>query len=369
VVGFRIAALLLCTTLAAGQKSPPRKVAPQALARAQLPTYDIVLSPKEDISTSLPDEVGASDEQCDASGNVYFSISQNGRNEFLGLTSRGVVSFSAQKIIDIPSPETERAYVTSSGLYVLTTGREPARREDQEESDSLKTFLAGQGPRLYIARFDLDGSYKSALKLDFKFISLQLAAFDSGSFLVAGLDEGKAARVALLDSTGQMLKYLELPKDVADNPKSASKSFAPFGLRSEEPPSSEEIAMSGWALPYRGAVLFLREADFSRIYEIRNTCEVRMVKIRRPADLAFDGILQSDRNWFAYVKDELYEIDPETGELLGHFRVRHANPRQDQLACFVDGKFVGLRHKDGRMTLLTGTVEAAVAKTPAAGKQ
>jgi hypothetical protein len=368
VVGLRIGALLLCTTLAAGQKSPPQKVAPQAPARAQLSTYDIVLSPKEDISTSLPDEVDASDGQCDVSGNVYFSISRNGQNEFVGLTSRGVVSFSAQKIIDIPSPETEKAYVTSSGLYVLTAGTEPARK-DQEESDSLETFLAGKGPSLYIARFDLDGSYKGALKLDFKFVSLQLAAFDSGSFLVAGLDEAKAARVALVDSSGQMLKYVELPKDVAENPKAASKSFAPFGLRSEEPPSSVEIAMSGWALPYRGAVVFLREADFSRIYEIRNTGEVRMVKVRKPADLAFDGILQSDRNWFAYAKGELYEIDPETGELLGHFRVRHANPRQDQLACFVDGKFVGLRHKDGKMTLLTGLVEAALAKTPAAGRQ
>ena len=364
-----LAVALLWATATAQQDAASRGATskPKA-APPPPPVYNLVLSPNPDISTTVPEEIKPDVEQCDGSGNPYFSVERDDDLQFVGLTSKGVVTFTASKITDIPSPHMKKAFVAPSAFLALTIGAEPGKQEGQEESNPVKDFMAKGESRIYVARFDLDGSYKGALRLDLKLLPMQFAAFESGNFLIAGLDQSNVARVALMDPSGELLRYLELPKDIAENPKAVESSCGNSFLTMFCGDMSS-VAMSAGFVPYKGNILFLRGLDSSRIYEIRDSGEVRMVKIKNTARFDVEGLLPSDRNWFVDAGDDLYEISPETGELLGQYRVGKGESRKDQLACVFEGKFVGLRHRDGKMTLLSGVAEAAAEKPALAGRK
>ena len=101
--------------------------------------------------------------------------------------------------------------------------------------------------RYYIARFDLDGTYRGAMKLDRGFRTLQLAVFGSGDFAVTGVDENEKPEVEILNSTGQLLAYLNLPKDITEKPERAEKSFEKLGVGEA---SIDVIAMFAAFYPY-----------------------------------------------------------------------------------------------------------------------
>ena len=354
-----LAIALLWATAWAQQKAASPQTTPKTEAPpAPLPTYNVVLTPIPNISVPVPDEVDASVAQCDGAGNPYFAVEGENDAEFVSLTSKGAVTFPAKKITDIAAPHMETAFVAPSSLLALTVGAEA----DQQEGNPIKDFMAKGEMRVYVARFDLDGSYKGALRLDLKLLPMQIAAFESGSFLIAGLDQSNVARVALMDSSGELLRYVELPKDIAENPKAVEKSCGnrSFSLFCGD---MQSVAMSAGFFSYKGNILFLRGLDSSRIYEIRESGEVRMLKIKNTAGLNVDGLLPSDRNWFVHSADEFFEVNPETGDLLGRYRLPKTSEK-DHLACVLEGKFVGLRHQDGKVTLLTGLAEPAAEKPP-----
>jgi hypothetical protein len=198
-----LAAALLCVSVAAQPKVPPPKPSPPAV-----PTFDVKLSPDPNLSIGLPDNMLVISTQCDADGNPYvWTLGPSGR-QILGLTPKGVITFATNQMTDIPEPTAGDFFVADSALYVLVAGIENAQREeviykDEAGQDTKRLETKGES-RDYIARFDSDGSYRGAQKLDAGFRPLQLAAFGSRNFVVAGLDEGKTPRVGLLNSSGQL---------------------------------------------------------------------------------------------------------------------------------------------------------------------
>jgi hypothetical protein len=183
-----LACVLLCISAGAQQKTPPAK--PSLLP---IPVFDIKMSPNPDLSITLPDSMFAFSDQCDSDGNPYvWTMGSSGR-VILGFTPKGVITFATDQMSDIPEPRVENFFVGTSGLYALVAGIERARKEeviDRDEQGREWRRIETKGePRYYIARFDRDGSYRGSLKLDFKFHPIQLAAFDSGSFVMAGTDE------------------------------------------------------------------------------------------------------------------------------------------------------------------------------------
>src|SRR6266700_1472397 len=227
--------------------------------------------------------------------------------------------------------------------------------------------------RSYIARFDRDGTYKGALKLDSGLRPMQLAAFDSGSFVVAGVDEKKMSRVGLLNSSGQMGEYLQLPKDLTDRPKSAEKSYA---ASTGATASVEVIAAFSQFYPHNGKVLLIRGVDTVPLYEIRESGEVRTVRLKLPNGFIVDHLLPSDHNWFFAVRESefdmksetFYEVNPENGEPLRHYRIESKNGLEETLACVFQDEFIGIRHKHGRLTVLRGVAEPAKRKASPASR-
>ena len=205
---------------------------------------------------------------------------------FLASRRKGVVAFATNQMTGVPEPKVVN-FFTGLSLYVLVTGIENARNEevvDRDEQGRETKRLETKGElRDYIARFDRDGSYRGSMKLDSNFHPVQLAAFDSGSLVIAGLDENRIPRIGLLNSSGQLLKYLKLPKDITDTSKSAERSFARSGL----PAPVDVIAMFAQFYSNRGNVLLVRAGTATPIYEIRESGEVRAVRVKIPK--WFDG--------------------------------------------------------------------------------
>jgi hypothetical protein len=50
----------------------------------------------------------------------------------------------------------------------------------------------------------------------------------------------------------------------------------------------------------------------------------------------------------------LFEVDPTNGELLREYRVKAPDAG---ISCFLDNKFLAVRNKDGKLTVVRGMAE------------
>jgi hypothetical protein len=323
------------------------------------------------LSTLYDDKIPSSSEGCDSDGAPYIRVFKLIPHEMsiLQFGPKEIVTFSASKITDVAEPTTIDDFHSDSRLYMLVEGDAHKQKVvKQLEDGSQKVHWETKGePRSYIARFDGDGSYKGSLKLDLPFHPTRLSGFESGGFVTAGFDEDKIWRVALLDSSGGLLKYVEFPKE---KEKSLEKSFErSFG----SPAGDSDVGSFLFAalasfFPYHGRVLYVRGHSGAPIYEISESGEVRVIKIKAPGGHAVEGFIPSDRNWLVTFgqtgelpnreQSDLYEVDMETGELLREYRVEQYSRFSDaeqEVACVYQDEFRAVRHEKGKLVMLRGT--------------
>ncbi len=144
------------------------------------------------------------------------SLCLNGGQGLVALTPGGVVPFLTDKMTDIPHPS-----VTYLGLDPDISANRVSFRvtgiDDSKVKTTTSTDEAGHtrtdkdatdAAINYLARFDKDGTYKGAIKLDLPFLIFKFAAFNSGTLLAQGLDQNKVPRIALLDASAQFMRYL-----------------------------------------------------------------------------------------------------------------------------------------------------------------
>ena len=114
-------------------------------------------------------------------------------------------------------------------------------------------------------------------------------------------------------------------------------------------------------------MLLVRSSDLSPIYEIREGGEARSIRVKSPNSFAIEHLIPSEVNWmfdsrkgFDGETDTIYEVSPETGESLGQYRIRSKARSKDQISCVLQGgDFVGIRHQQGKLTVVRGTAEHA----------
>jgi hypothetical protein len=219
----RLLAILFLGSLAIAQQKPRGS----NVSLPAIPVFDAKLSPNPDLSVPLADSIPVDSTQCDDDGNPYIKTFGPDGLQILGITTKGIIAFATNQITDVPQPTASNFFVGSTEMYLLVQGLENARKEEVIEKDEQGQEwkrLETKGDSVdYIGRFDRDGSYRGSLKLDSNFHPMQLAAFSSGTFVIAGLDESRTPRVGLFNSGGQLVKYLQLPKDITEDPKRAEK--------------------------------------------------------------------------------------------------------------------------------------------------
>jgi hypothetical protein len=364
--------LLVCLLATAFRSLPAegqQKAPSTAPSLAAIPTARVKMSPDTDLSMALPDKALVLSTQCDSDGNPYVEILSLAApwRQVIAFKNKSVVTFAMNQMTDTPDPHMGPVFVTDSQIYAIVSGTENAKKEEvishDEAGKEIKYSRTIGDPRHYIARFDSDGTYRGALKLDAGFKPIQIAAFGSGDFAVGGVDENDTPRVAVLNSRGGFVEYLELPKDISDRPKSTAKAFDQAMGASADSPAV--IAMFASFRSYNGNVLLVRSGSVAPVYEIRETGAARAVKIKSPGNLSISKLIPSNQSWFIDFRgplgddaEAIYEVNPETGELLRQYRMEDGSGAKVELSCVINGNFIGFRHQEGKLTVLKGTVGA-----------
>ncbi len=351
----------------------------------QAPLSYVKLSNEPRISLPYPDTTPTFLKRCDQEGNVYsWMLGSNGL-EIVGFTRDGIKEFSASAITDIPEASINRFFPTDSGIEVLVNGIENVKKKTVTEriagTDEKVQRVKKEGERVYyIARFSKDGSYKSAVKLEIpRFQPYQIGAFQSGNYLVAGVEDDNVPRLYMVNSSGQPIKVLELPGDINEKSKSLRNVLGP----GSESTSIGVAAMFANLTGYRDKLLFVRSGLSPIVYEIRDSGEIRATKLHMPSGYNIDTLLSSNQNWMVEAhksamvqvakpesaEDEeeekiertLFEIDPNSGEVLRQFVLRGAKREvgipELSLSCWREDQFIGLRQGHGRVTLVRGDAE------------
>ena len=138
-------------------------------------------------------------------------------SELTSITSDGkkVIRFSTDKITDVINPQIQTFFVSSTGVYLLILSSVPqdhvltlgTPHEPQTQQRAVLT-------RQFVARFSPDGSYLGSVPIELPFHPHQFGVFPNGDFLFAGLSKAKEATVALVKSSGQFNRFVEIPGDI-----------------------------------------------------------------------------------------------------------------------------------------------------------
>jgi hypothetical protein len=374
---FSVIVILVLCTYASGQEKSVGKIkeTPHTVL-----TFEVKFEPDPKLQTSFQedDNTTITSDGCDDRGNPYVQVHRvipPHSDDVFKFGENGIVTFQTNKISDIVDPKWIADFAWDSELYMLIEGNTRTEEHDTKNADGQDVvYWETKGePRYYIARFDADGSYKGALKLDLPFRPKRLSGFASGNFLVAGIDAGFVLRLALLDSSGQLLRNIELAKNIkfAKEEEGAAEKTA---MRSsdEEPPEVGGWMRYSWIsfLPYQNDVLFVRGRTGTPIYEIDAGGQAHPVKIKSPEGYSVDYMIPSDRNWFVafaesgkdfQAKSVVDELSPSSGELLVHYLVEEAGHTeelaegQSDVACFHEGEFISVYRQAGKLTVLHGT--------------
>src|SRR5271155_69023 len=373
---FNVIVILVLCTYASGQEKSVGKM--KETAHTVL-TFEVKFEPDPKLATPFQedDNTTITSDGCDDHGNPYvqvYRVIPPNSDDVFKFGENGIVTFQTSKISDTVEPKWIADFASDSELYMLIEGNTRTEEHNTKNADGQDVvYWETKGePQYYISRFDADGSYKGALKVDLPFRPKRLSGFASGNFLVAGIDAGSVLRLALLDSSGQLLRNIELAKNTkfAKEEEGAAEKTA---MRSSDEESSE---VAGWMryswisfLPYQNDVLFVRGRTGAPIYEINAGGQAHPVKIKSPEGYSVDYMIPSDRNWFVafaesgkdfQAKSIVDELSPSSGELLARYLVEEAGHTkefaegQSEVACFHEGEFISVYRQAGKLTVLHG---------------
>jgi len=372
--------IFLLSASSVGQSSPAGKT--ESATLRPIPTFEVKF--ESDPKLSVPFEESGYpavfSDGCDASGNPYVRVDRiipPSSTEVLKFDPTGMVTFETSKISDIVEPKWIADFVLDSKLYILVEGDTRTQQQTRELEDGKNAVYwnVKGDPRYYIAHFDPDGSYKGALKLDLPFRPTRLSGFTSGNFLTTGSDENEMLHVALLDAGGQLLRYVEFPKEKPATEKAIASSY---GVAASADLASMMLSGATSFFPYQDNVLYVQGRSGAQIYEISAGGEAQTVKIKAPQGYAVEYLIPSDRNWFVVsaeqgkftdAKSVIYEVNPSSGEFLGRYvaegsgRTKSVSEGESDVACVHEGEFISVRHQDGKLTVLHGTPALAEAHT------
>jgi hypothetical protein len=301
-----IVALVLCAYASGQEKSVGKmKETPHTVL-----TFEVKSEPDPKLAAPFQedDNTTITSDGCDDRGSPYVQVHRvipPHSDDVFQFGENGIVTFQTNKISDIVEPKWIADFASDSELYMLIEGNTRTEEHDTKNADGQDVvYWETKGePRYYIARFDADGSYKGALKLNLPFRPKRLPGFASGNFLVAGIDAGfvrTGAPIYAINAGGQA---------------------HPVKIKSPE----------GYSVDY-------------------------MIPSDRNWFVAF---AESGKDFQA--KSIVGELSPSSGELLARYLVEEAGHTkefaegQSEVACFHEGEFISVYRQAGKFTVLHGT--------------
>ena len=214
---------------------------------------------------------------------------------------------------------------------------------------------AHPGTTYFLSVTDSDGNHSRLIRLDLSFNVSKAAAFDSGGFVVLGIDQ-KTFRpvVAMLNDDGQFDKYLDVIPETDE--AVAGKEAEATAEKARQHTVFYSIGAAQFA-PWGSDILMAAPGiDNSSVYHIRASGKAERIFIKLPNDEQLRRALGSGGkdDWVVLIRSAksakkmstaqivenpeefLYEVNPRSGEVLRKLTV--AGPNPGEVACAADGK-------------------------------
>jgi hypothetical protein len=237
-----------------------------------------------------------------------------------------------------------QSFANEEEIAVLASGK--------KVGNALSTVNRDTESRWFIIVFDRKGSLEKAVQLEIDFGPMHFGILKSGNFVVTGFDNvRKLPRVAIVDTGGTILRFVDLGLDTPEQVRKLISAARPDSVGE----SDQEIANftgSQQLVPYQGSLLLVSRQSDLPVLEIGEGGVIRSTVVKRPKDARIDWFIPSDtRSWVvqmtrpgidANTKREslLYEVDPDSGELLRRFEGKGELPF---IVCAVQNTFITFR--------------------------
>jgi hypothetical protein len=202
--------------------------------------------------------------------------------------------------------------------------------------------------------FDRAGNYKATVEPPDRYSFRRFAELPDGDLLALGYDRANAvARLLLLDSGGQMIRELQIPAGMQNNPELRQGETGGDLNRARA-----ETSLSWWLFaPARHKVLLYVAHSKAPILEVGAGGAVREVPLEAPKGYVLDSVVPANDRWIMRFRREglsvggemdarpqtrnfvYYEVNPEDGSLRRQLEI--ASGPGFGIACEQDGVLTG----------------------------
>jgi len=271
-----------------------------------------------------------------------------------------VTNFGVQKINDLKNPRIISFFVSDRGVYLLVSTHESEESKDATilQSDgtvkAVKTTVV-KGRHYAIAKFKTEGTYVGSIWLDVPFTPQQFGAFSTGDFLIAGIktdvlgtQRTTASQLALVASSGQFLKQIDLKQDPNSHAPADNSGFGDWYMLT----SLSEIVPDGDNL------LLVRPAKNTPLFSISPGGEASAMNLQIPEGYGLGDLKVSGTEWIGLIArgvsgtdSQLLSFDRNTGKALAQYVYP---PRVGLALACVDHDeftFVTAQEEDNKMAL------------------
>lgn len=268
--------------------------------------------------------------------------------DILAISRQGdqVVQFGLSKINDITEAVDLNLAVGDSDLYLLVRGSIPENKilTFRKPDGGIFRQQAGRVQE-YVARFKKDGSYLGAVRLEIPFAPLQLGVFPGGDFLIAGYEKNTfEPRIALVKSSGQFQRWVELPGDLhgrsnstaeadsVDKKDSDPAAFPRFGKTFND---NLAFAVHTSMIIADGRNMLLLRPDYKvPVFSVSPGGEVKAIHLEMPAGYALADLKVANGKWIGIytqrrqdgngLQIETVALDPATGKMTAQYTYSHS---------------------------------------------
>jgi hypothetical protein len=293
---------------------------------------------------SLPAESIAAPVLCDPDGRILFRLAMpdTGLEDPVSVSRDGktVVRFGREKITDIPQPILLDVFLRGSEVYILARGSVPLGYETKwRKPDGEVVSQKASRNSTFVAHFERDGRYASAVPLDVPFSPQHFGAFENGDFLIAGADLSLGSsgepRVAIVGSNGQLRRFVELNGDIhaQDDSEGGAKGKDPTALprvgNGVDFNKSLMGVVSGSRVAKDGSNLLLFRPLNGPVFSISPSGEAQVRRLKIKGDFNLFTITSTRGFWIVeYITDvpankpaefRIYAFDPENGTPLREY--------------------------------------------------
>jgi hypothetical protein len=277
-------------------------------------------------------------------------------------------TISSTNISDLTDFNVLDFFATDSGVYFLLQGTK--EKPGERGPGKSPTGIPWNAYSDFVARFDLDGTYKGATELGVgcdlsrpgTCEPAHLALFPSGDMLMTESDPASSTlKVLYLKSSGEVVKQIDVP--ASRKPLDWGDASSGTGARQ----AAKMFLASVYFTAVDKNIVVWRANSHDPVVEVREGGGVREVPIQIPDGYRLADMVASNDRWVVHFRtentppnvrwnddtDAYFDLHPQDGSLAAKIVEKGEIPRS--IACESSGTYTSFTMNDaGKMVLVEG---------------